>query len=141
MFRRVVAAVLVLHGFAHVVGFVAAFRLADFAAHSVDTTLLWGRIDIGLGATQAMGFGWLLLAVAFGGVAFAIWHATRTAVLDLIAVTLVSLVFTILASPTAIVGLGLNVTILAGLLVYELMLGRKASRRLPSRSRPSLPTR
>jgi hypothetical protein len=141
MFRRVVAVVLVLHGFAHVVGFFAAFRLGDFATRSVDTTLLWGRIDIGLVVTQAMGFGWLLLAAAFVGVAFAIWHATRTAVLDLVVVTLVSLAFTVLASPTAIVGLGLNVAILAGLLVYEAMFGRKVSRGLPSRSGPSLPTR
>ena len=141
MFRRLVAVLLVLHGFAHVVGFFAAFRLGDLASRSVDTTLLWGRIDIGVGATQAMGFGWLLLAVAFAGTAVAIWHATRTAVLDLVVVTLISLVFTILASPTAIVGLGVNIAIIAGLLVYEGMFGRKASRRLLSRSGPSLPTR
>jgi hypothetical protein len=76
MIRRIAAVVLALHGAAHTVGFVATFQLGDYAGKAVDTTLLWGRLDIGLPATQA-GIGWLLLA-AFVACAVMIWRDAAT---------------------------------------------------------------
>lgn len=121
MIRRVAAVVLAAHGVAHVVGFLAAFQLGDFATKPVETTLLWGNLEVGTATIQVMGVGWLLLAVSFLGVAAAIWRSMRHAMAGLVAVTIASLVFTILASPTAVIGLVFNIVILASLVLLAVL--------------------
>lgn len=139
MTRRIVAVVLALHGVAHAVGFSAAFQLGDFADRAVDTTLLWGRFDIGLPATQVLGVVWLLLAVAFLACAALVWRAARHAVETLAVVTVASLAMSVLASPTAIVGVGLDVVILIGLVVHEVSPRRSGAARSGSSAGPSIP--
>jgi hypothetical protein len=139
MIRRIAAVVLALHGVAHTVGFVATFQLGDYAGKAVDTTLLWGRLDIGLAATQAMGIGWLVLAAAFVASAALVWRGARHSIAILGLVTAVSLVFSVLASPTAIVGVGVNVVILVGLVVHEVVPARATTSRSGSNTGPSIP--
>ena len=131
MIRRLAAVVLAAHGVAHVVGFVAAFQLGDFAARTVETSLLWGRLDVSTTVIQVMGIGWLFLAIGFMAVAVALWRSMRHAISGLALATMVSLGFTVLASPTAIVGLGLNIVIVVGLIAYELRLRPAAERGRP----------
>lgn len=121
MLRRVIALFLAAHGVAHLVGFMGAFQLGDFAGREVGTSLLWGQIEIGLPAAQVLGIGWLVLAVAFGIVAVSTWREARHAVAGLVVVALASLALTILASPAAIIGLAVNVLLLGGLLVRSLL--------------------
>lgn len=139
MIRRIAAVVLAMHGVAHAVGFAAAFQLGDFADRTVDTTLLWGRFDIGLLATQALGVGWLLLAVAFLACAAMVWRATRHAIGILAVFTVASLAMSVLASPAAIVGVGLNVLIVIGLVVHEVAPRRAGAARSGSSAGPSIP--
>ena len=131
MLRRLVAVVLAAHGVAHVVGFFAAFQLGDFAARPVETSLLWGRLDLSILGIQVTGIGWLLLAGAYAVVAVAVWRSTRHALSGLALVTMVSLGFTILASPTAIIGLVVNLVIAAGLIAYEVRLHPTTERDRP----------
>lgn len=131
MLRRLIAVVLAAHGLAHLIGFLAAFQLGDFAARPLETSLLWGRLDADTTTIQVMGIGWLLLAVAFVAVAVALWRSMRHALSGLAVVTMISLGFTILASPTAIIGLVVNLAIAGGLIAYELRLHPTAERGRP----------
>ena len=139
MVRRTGAVVLALHGVAHTVGFIATFQLGDYAGKAVATTLLWGRLEIGLPATQAMGIGWLLLAVAFIACAALVWRGARHSIAILGVVTVASLVFSVLASPTASVGVGVNVAILLGLVAYGVLPARTPASRSGSSAGPSIP--
>jgi hypothetical protein len=139
MIRRIAAVVLALHGVAHTVGFVATFQLGDYAGKAVDTTLLWGRLDIGLPATQAMGIGWLLLAAAFVACAVLLWRDARSAIGILAVFTVASLAMSILASPAAIVGVGVNAAILVGLVAHEIAPRRATTSRSGSNTGPSIP--
>ena len=139
MIRRIAAVVLAIHGVAHTVGFVATFQLGDYAGRAVDTTLLWGRLDIGLPATQALGIGWLLLAAAFVACAVLLWRDARYAIGILAAFSAASLAMSILASPAAIIGVGMNVAILVGLVAHEIAPRRVTTSRSGSNTGPSIP--
>jgi len=121
MIRRFAALVLAAHGVAHLVGFLAAFQLGDFAGRAVETKLLWGQIEVSLGTIQVMGVGWLLLAIGFLGVAVALWRSLRHAVAGVALVTAMSLGLTTLQSPMAVIGLVLNVVILLGVVIYAML--------------------
>jgi hypothetical protein len=45
--RRVIAGFLALHGFAHLVGFLAAWRLGEYADAPHATLILNGTLDVG----------------------------------------------------------------------------------------------
>jgi hypothetical protein len=142
MLRRLAALFLAAHGFAHAVGFLGAFQLGDFAGKPVETSLLWGRFEVSLAVIQALGAGWLILALAFVVVAVAVWRRHPAALSALAVVSVVSLVLTVLQSPMAIVGLVVNVAIIAALVVYGILPARNVDpHRSTPRSGPSLPIR
>lgn len=62
--RFLVAAFLLGHGLAHVVGFFGAWA-------PTRTTIIGDRIDLGTGWIKLVGLMWLGFALAFGGVAIA----------------------------------------------------------------------
>ena len=120
--RIVFAIVLVLHGFAHLVGFAGSWRLADNIPYK--TTLLGGAVDVGDAGMRFAGVLWLVAALAFaaaGAAAFyrAPWWPTLTMI-----VILASLAMCVLALPETKIGLVLNVALLATLLIGERSLCR-----------------
>ena len=62
--RGVLAAFLIVHGFAHIVGFVVPWRLVTSTDVPYRTTILSGHLDLGDAGVKAIGLLWLALAIA-----------------------------------------------------------------------------
>ena len=116
--RFPLALLMVLHGFAHLVGFAGSWKLSSNIAYK--TTVLGGHVDLGDTGIHALGLLWLANAAAFAvaGIALALraswWHPFA------VGVTLVSLALCVVELPAAKIGAVLNVAILV-----VLVAGRK----------------
>jgi hypothetical protein len=109
------AVVLLLHGVAHLVGFVGAWQLSDRVPH--DTTLLGGAIELGEAGTRAVGVVWLLAALAFAiGAVGALRRASWWPALVVIA-ALGSLAMCLLALPEAQAGAALDLALIGAVLL------------------------
>lgn len=115
--RIALAVLMVLHGVAHLPGFVVPWKLARMEDMPYSTTLLAGRVDVGDAGIRAMGVLWLLTALAFAAAALATWTARAGWLPLAVGCALVSLVLSVLALPLSRVGVGVNLVILAWLLV------------------------
>ncbi len=116
------AILLLLHGFAHLVGFVGAWRLSPTVPYK--TTVLNGRFDLGDGGIRVFGILWLLTALTFavaaiGAFTRASWWGTLT-----LAVALFSSVLCVLAWPETRIGLLVNVVLIALVSLGALSRGR-----------------
>jgi hypothetical protein len=109
--RFVFAVFLLAHGFAHLVGLAGAWQLGTGIPHS--TTLLGGRLDLGERGIRAFGVVWLIGALAFVGAAAALAFAAPLWATLALAAALFSLVISVLALPEAVVGVWINVFLLA----------------------------
>ena len=109
--RRLLAALLVLHGFAHLVGTADAIRAVQ------DDGLLeyaFGRWELtSTPALVAAGFVWTLIAAAFAVAAVATWKHTPRWVGGLGAVAATSFVLCLVALPETFIGLIVNGALLA----------------------------
>lgn len=113
----IVGTVIALHGAIHVLGFTSYLKLADVAGLPYKTTVLGTRVELGAAGTSVFGVAWGVAAVGFILAALALlvgWEAWRTA---LIAVTLLSLLVTILDVGPANAGIAVNLALLAWLLL------------------------
>jgi uncharacterized protein YjeT (DUF2065 family) len=111
--RIALALLLVLHGIAHLPGFLVPWRLAAPADIPYTTTVLGGTADLGPLGIRMVSLLWLTAALAFviAGVAtFLDDAAWRTLA---IGATLASLALTVLGWPQARIGLVLNLMLLA----------------------------
>lgn len=115
-FRIAFAVFLVLHGVAHGVGFAAPWQLGDFADTPVDTTLLGGRVDVGVTGARAMGVVWLLTGLTFVVAAAGLWTARPWWSQLTAGVVIVSLALSLLAWPGSRIGVAVNLAVL-GVLV------------------------
>ena len=108
---KVLAAIfLVLHGFAHLVGFVGAFGLGKGVPHQ--TTVLAGKVDLGEPGIRAVGALWALVALAFAAAAFGLFFGATWTSPFLLATTLASLALCAIHVPEAKIGLVIDVFIL-----------------------------
>jgi len=111
--RIVLAILLVLHGAAHLVGFVVPWRLASLPDAPRGTTIFAGAVDVGDAGIRAVGVGWLLLAIAFVVVAAGLlqgapwWYPAALVVLT------ASAVFCVVGWPAARIGLWVNAGVIA----------------------------
>ena len=116
--RLILAALMAVHGFAHLVGFAGAWQLAPAKEIPYKTTVLAGHVHLGDAGIRVMGVLWLLAALAFiaaaGGAAFNSPWWMRGALV----VTCVSLAMTIVEWPEARIGVVVNLVILAVLLLW-----------------------
>ena len=113
--RIALAVLMAVHGFAHLVGFAGAWRLAPDGI-PYKTTMLAGHVDLGDIGIRAVGVLWLGLALGFAITAVGIigdrsWWPTVA-----VGVTLASLLMCATEWPEARIGVALNVLIL-GVLV------------------------
>jgi hypothetical protein len=118
--RFLFAALLVAHGIAHLVGFVASWRLATFAEMPYKTTVLAGQADIGDIGIRVMGGLWLLAALGFVAAAAAVITGTDWATRFTVTLAVASSVLCVIAWPEARIGLAVNL----GLMTALLMMGR-----------------
>lgn len=107
--RFVLAFLLVAHGVAHLVGFVASWKLAALAELPYKTTVFSGRVDVGDAGIRAMGVLWLLAALAFLIAAFAVATETRWGARFTLAAVIASLILCVAGWPDARIGVGVNV--------------------------------
>jgi hypothetical protein len=115
--RIMLAVLMVLHGVAHLPGFVSEWRLANLEGIPYRTTILAGRADLGDAGIRVVGMLWLLSAVGF-------WVAGVAAISDLswwipvaTAIALGSLLLSLVELPEARIGVVVNLAILAGLFI------------------------
>lgn len=111
--RFILGGFLILHGVAHLVGFVVPWRLVQVEDAPYKTTQLGGRWDIGDTGIRIVGVLWLVGALAFAaaGIGLVGGHAWWTN-LTLYAAA-VSLVMSILGWPDAKIGVVINILLLA----------------------------
>ena len=115
--RIALALLMLLHGVAHLPGFVNEWRMAELKGIAYRTTILAGRVDLGDAGIRVVGLLWLVSAVAFwvAGVAALTsqpWWLPMAA-----AVALGSLVLGLVELPDARIGVAVNVAILAALFI------------------------
>lgn len=111
--RLAAAAFLAAHGVAHLIGFVAAWRLAAFPDAPFTTQILGGALDVGDAGIRIVGLLWIAAAAGFAAAAVAVWRRRGSRIVALAAAG--SLVVTLIGLPAAIVGLWIDVAILGGL--------------------------
>lgn len=104
---------LALHGFAHQAGFLAAWQLREFRHTSLETTLLSGRIDVGVAGIRTMGILWLVTGLTFmiaAGVG--VWRRPDWWLALTAGVAGLSLALSVLGWPAARIGVVVNLAVL-----------------------------
>ena len=113
MLINVIAAIyLIVHGVIHLIGFVVFWQIAEIEDISYKTTVLAGRLDIGDVGMRVLGVVWLLIAVAFVIAGVAIFFSPPWWWSFTLAVTIASLIVTLLGWPDARYGVLANIIIL-----------------------------
>ena len=117
LLRYVIPIVMLAHGFAHLPGFVTAWRLRTLPDFPYHTVVLRGRFDVGDAGMRVLGVLWL--AAALGFVVAALGAFTRDPRwLPVAFVTLLlSAALCVLEWPIARVGLWTNLALLAVLVL------------------------
>jgi hypothetical protein len=108
---------LLIHAFAHLVGFVVPWGLVQLEDMPYRTTLLAGRLDVGHGGIRAMGILWLLSAIAFVGSAATLLVETEWWSQLLFWAVVFSFVLCLLGWPDSRFGLVINLLVLVLLLI------------------------
>ncbi len=118
MLINIIAAIyLIVHGLIHLIGFVVFWQIAEIEDISYTTTVLAGRLDIGDVGIRILGVVWLLITVAFVIAGVAIFFSPPWWWSFTLAVTVASLVVTILGWPDAKIGVLANIIILLFLVI------------------------
>ena len=113
--KIIAAIVLALHGLIHFMGTFAYLRILEVPSLPYKTVVLGGRIDLGEVGTGVFGVLWFVAAIGFVTVSIAMLLNRSWWRLALLAVTLLSLVVTILDLSLAFAGVVFNVVILLAL--------------------------
>jgi hypothetical protein len=119
---------LALHGIAHTVAFFAQWELSHFKGISYNTTLFYGKVDVGDVGIRIDGLLWLVAAAAFLVVGLRLAWLRKVEVRPLLVVTLFSLALCVLGLSQAIVGVWIDAAILVGLAVLMILVRRTAAR-------------
>ena len=121
--RFALAALLIAHGVAHLVGFLVPWKLLSTAEVPYRTTILGGLIEVGDAGARALGVVWLMATLAFVVLAAAIlagWNVRGWA----FATLSLSLVLCVAGWPEARIGLVVNAFLLIVLLAMPDLAGR-----------------
>ena len=115
--QRVVAVFLVLHGLVHLVGFTVAWKIGGPRGVEYSTRILNRSIEVGDAAVKTLGLVWLAAAIAFVVVGVMLWRGRPWARRATIALLVGSLVLCAVELPGAVMGLAIDVLLLALLAV------------------------
>lgn len=110
---RAFAAFLVLHGLVHLIVFTVPWRLGGLRGSEYSTRILNHSIEIGDAAVKTIGVLWLATAVAFVVVGVMVWRGHSLARRATVAVLLGSLVLCAIDLPGSVMGLAIDVVLLA----------------------------
>jgi len=113
MLINIIAAIyLIVHGLIHLIGFVVFWQIAEIADFSYTTSVLSGKLDIGDVGMRVLGVVWLLISVAFVIAGVTIFFSPPWWWSYTLAVTVASLIVTLLGWPDAKFGVLANIIIL-----------------------------
>lgn len=115
--RIAIALAMVLHGAAHLVGFAESWQLAATDHAPFKTTVLRGRVDLGMAGIRVGGIFWLLAALAFGLVAAGAIMSTEWWAPVALPTAIASLVLSVIWWPETRVGVAVNAVLITVLLV------------------------
>lgn len=118
MMRIVLFIFLLLHGIAHLVGFMVPWKMASPEGLSYKTTILWGKVDLGNTGIRIIGVVWLLLFLAFLAAAAGIWIPFQYWKTFTAFVCALSLVMSVLGLPDSRIGIPVNAIILVTLFMF-----------------------
>ena len=131
--RFALAALLIAHGVAHLVGFVVPWRLVSTAEVPYRTTIFGGATDLGDAGARALGVVWLVAALAFVVLAGAVLAGSNVR-LWTFAMLVSSIVLCVVGWPEARLGLVVNVVLLTELLAMPGLAARSFADRAPLNS-------
>jgi hypothetical protein len=120
------AVVLTVHGFIHLIGFVVPWQLATVDGFPYRTTVLAGLLDVGGTGARAVGGLWLACAVGFVVAGFALWRGEPWPMPLIVGFALASLVLCFLGLPESVLGVAVNLAILA-VAAYVVFIGQTTS--------------
>lgn len=111
---------LLIHGIAHLVGFVVPWKLTDLPDAPYKTTLVNGKWDVGDSGIRFFGILWLLAGVGFVICAILVWiHFPRWILLTGV-MSVFSLALSVLSLPEARIGIPVNMILIVGLAAHHL---------------------
>lgn len=110
--RILLAALLIGHGAAHVVGFAVPWKLVSSAEIPYRTTVLAGRLDVGPVGVRVLGVLWLVLSLGFVAAAVGLLQHTTWWDHEVLVLLVASVALCLLALPESRPGLVANAVIL-----------------------------
>ena len=110
--RLFLATFMILHGMAHMVGFVGALGLSTEIPYR--TTIMSGRVEVGVTGMRFMSVLWLLAALAFVLVGLAAWTNQGWWMEAALVLAAASLMLCMAELPDARIGMAINTIILIG---------------------------
>ena len=116
---RVFAVFLVLHGLVHVYGFTVPWFHRGLRGVDYSTRILNGSLDVGNTAMKMLGVVWLAVAVAFVVVGVMLWRGHPWARRTTVTLLLGSVVLCTIGLPGSVMGLVIDVVLLALLAVVS----------------------
>jgi hypothetical protein len=111
--RIALALLFIVHGIAHLPGFLVPWKLAAPGEMPYTTTVLGGTVDLGPVGIRAMSTLWVLAALGFVMAGVATFRGETGWPTLAVGVTLFSLLLTVIGWPQARIGLALNLVVLA----------------------------
>lgn len=117
--RRIAGLVVALHGLIHLIGFVVPWRLARIEGFGSTTSAAWGSIEVGETGARLVGLVWLVLAVAFVVAGAGLWLARSWAIPLTVGAALVSLPICVLGAPDGVMGIAIDVLIVATAVISQ----------------------
>ena len=96
------------HGIAHLVGFLVPWKIVKTEEMPYKTTLFMGKIDVGNTGIRVMGILWLLIALSYFYAGWITYQQTEFWITYTFIITIISLIFCILAIPDSHIGVYIN---------------------------------
>ncbi len=112
MLNYILAALLFIHGVAHLVGFVVSWKLADLKEMPFSTKIFSKKIELGETGIKIYGLIWLLLAVFYIICVILILFNGPIYKNILISASVLSLIMSILGVPESKFGIVINVLLI-----------------------------
>ena len=117
LLARAFAVFFALHGIVHVIGFTVLWKLGGLRGVQYSTSLFNRSLEVGDVGVKLVGLIWLATTLAFLAVAVLLWRRHAWALRLTIGLLLVSLVLCVAGLPGSIMGLAIDVALLAILAV------------------------
>ena len=118
MMRIVLFVLILLHGIAHLVGFMVPWKMASPEGMTYKTTLLGGKVDVGNTGIRIVGVIWLILFLAMMLSAAGIWFTIPSWKSFTVTFCIVSLVMSVIGLPDSRIGIPVNAIILVMVLMF-----------------------